>query len=208
VLSGALAALSPAPRLVSGSAVGIYGERGDDMLTEESQPGSGFLAGLVRDWEAATWQAEEAGSPVAHIRSGIVLSREGGAMGRVLPLAKFGLAGRLGSGDQFWSWITLHDHVRAVLFLVDHPEITGAVNLTGPHPDTQREVIEALGDQLKRPTKLAAPTIALRLALGEMASEVLASARVLPTVLLDAGFTFDHADLDSAIHYLLDRDVA
>lgn len=202
-LSHALAALDPVPRLVSGSAMGIYGHRGGDILTEESQLGEDFLAGVCRDWEAATWQAEEAGAAVAHIRTGLVLSRSGGAMARLLPLARLGLAGPMGKGDQYWSWITLHDHVRAVQFLLDHPGITGPVNLCGPHPDTQRDVVAALGEQLHRPARMPAPTIALRLALGEMASDILGSIRMVPAVLQDAGFEFDHPDLGSAMTWLV-----
>jgi hypothetical protein len=192
------------PRLVSASAVGIYGDRGDAILTEASDPGEGFLVDVCRDWEAATWPASHAGVPVATVRTGIVLTPQGGALGKLLPLAKAGLAGPLGSGDQYWSWITLHDHVRALLFLLDHPEVTGPVNLTGPHPDTQTAIVKALAQALRRPAILPAPTIALRLALGEMATEILASARALPTVLTDAGFTFDHPDLPTAMAWITD----
>ncbi len=204
-ISRAVAALDPVPRLVSGSAMGIYGHRGDDVLTEESTLGEDFLAGVCQDWEAATRPAEEAGSAVSHLRTGLVLSRDGGAMGRLLPLARLGLAGPLGKGDQYWSWITLHDHVRAVQFLLDHPEITGPVNAGGPHPDPQRDVVAALGRQLHRPAVLPAPTIALRLALGEMASDILGSIRMVPAVLQEAGFEFDHPDLESAMAWLGSR---
>lgn len=190
------------PRLVSASGVGIYGDRGDEVLTEESAPGEGFLADVCRDWEAATWPASHAGAAVATVRTGIVLSRQGGALGKLLPLAKAGLAGPLGGGEQHWAWITLHDHVRALIFLLDHPEVTGPVNLTGPRPDTQTAIVKALAQALRRPAVVPAPTIALRLALGEMAGEILASARALPTVLTGAGFTFDHPDLTSAMAWI------
>ncbi|WP_131104207.1 TIGR01777 family oxidoreductase [Ornithinimicrobium sufpigmenti] len=193
---------SAPPRLVSASGVGIYGDRGDEVLTEESAPGAGFLADVCRDWEAATWPAGHAGVPVATVRTGIVLAPQGGALGKLLPLAKAGLAGPLGGGDQYWAWITLHDHVRALMFLLDHPEVTGPVNLTGPHPDTQTAIVKALAHALRRPAVVPAPTIALRLALGEMASEILASGRALPTVLTEAGFTFDHPDLTSAMAWI------
>lgn len=192
-----------APRLVSSSGVGIYGHRGDEVLTEDSDHGEGFLADLCRDWEAATWPAEHAGLPVAKVRTGIVLAPCGGALGRLLPLVRAGLAGPLGGGDQFWAWITLHDHVRALMFLLDHPEVMGPVNLTGPHPNTQTEIVKALARALRRPAVVPAPTIALRLALGQMAGEILASARALPTVLTEAGFTFDHPDLPAATSWLL-----
>lgn len=192
------------PRLVSASGVGIYGNRADEVLTEDSTLGDGFLADVCRDWEAATWPASHAGVPVATVRTGIVLSRRGGALGKLMPLAKAGLAGPLGGGEQYWSWITLHDHVRALIFLLDHPEVTGPVNLTGPQPATQTAIVKALAQALHRPAIVPAPTIALRLALGEMATEILASARALPTVLTEAGFTFDHPDLATAMAWITD----
>ncbi|CAN5366081.1 TIGR01777 family oxidoreductase [soil metagenome] len=201
----AAVASRPHVRLVSGSAIGYYGNRGADVLTEESGLGEGFLAQVCRDWEAATWRARQAGASVALARTGIVLSPSGGAMGRMLPLAKFGLAGPLGSGKQFWAWITLHDHVRAMLFLVDYPDIAGPVNLTAPTPDAQVDVVKALGEELGRPAVLPAPTIALRVALGEMAGDILGSQRALPTVLTEAGFTWDHAELDTAMAWLTDQ---
>lgn len=195
----------PPPRLVSGSAIGVYGDRGDDYLTEESPGTDGFVPDLVRDWEAATWPADHAGIPVAHVRTGIVLAPDGGALGRVLPLARAGLAGPLGSGRQYWPWITLHDHVRALMFLLDRPDLTGPVNLTGPHPDRQVDVVRALAAELHRPALLPAPSPALRLVLGEASGEVLNSARVLPTVLTEAGFTFDHPDLARAAAWVVDE---
>jgi uncharacterized protein len=183
--------------------VSYYGHRGADVLTEESLNGTGFMAEVCRDWEAATWQAEQAGSAVVQTRLGLVLSPDRGPMARLLPFARFGLAGPLGKGTQYWSWITLHDTVRALLFLVDERHLTGPVNLAVPEPTPQGEVVRALGEQLNRPAVLPAPTIALRLALGEMVTEVLGSQRALPTALLDAGFTWEHADLDDAIDWLL-----
>ena len=190
-------------RLVSGSAVGYYGDRAADVLTEESSLGQGFLAEVVRDWEAATWQAEQAGASVVHARTGIVLAPKGGAMGRLMPLARVGLAGPLGSGKQYWSWITLRDEVRALMFLVDRPDVTGAANLTAPKPESQATVVKALGEELHRPAVVPAPTIALKIALGQMAGEILGSQRALPTVLSDAGFTWDHPDLASAMEWLV-----
>lgn len=205
-IARAVAASGPTPpRLVSGSAIGIYGDRGEEPITEDSAPGTGFLADLCQRWEEETAPAQQAGSAVAHVRTGIVLSPSGGALGKLLPLARAGLAGPLGGGDQYWAWITLHDHVRALLFLLDHPEVRGPVNLTGPHPDTQTAIVKALAHALRRPAVVPAPTIALRLALGEMATEILASARVLPAVLEQAGFTFDHPDLQAAMSWLVDR---
>ncbi len=204
--SAVAAAVAAAPgrmRLLSGSAVGYYGDRGSDVLTEESSLGQGFLSEVCRDWEAATWRAEQSSASVAHLRTGIVLSTQGGAMAKMMPLAKAGLAGPLGSGKQYWPWITLHDHVRAMLFLLDHPDITGAVNLSGPQPDRQSVVVKALGEQLRRPTLLPAPSIALKLALGQMAGEILGSQRALPVVLSEAGFEWDHPDLDAAMSWLV-----
>lgn len=200
----AAVATRPAVRFVSGSAIGYYGDRGADVLTEESGLGEGFLAHVCRDWEAATWRAQQAGASVALARTGIVLSPSGGAMARMMPLAKFGLAGPLGSGKQFWAWITLHDHVRALMFLIDHPHIVGPVNLGVPTPDQQADVVKALGEELRRPAVLPAPTIALRVALGEMAGDILGSQRALPNVLIEAGFSWDHAELDAAMAWLTD----
>lgn len=205
-VSAGVAGCRPAPRLLSSSGVGYYGDRGEDVLTEDSQAGTGFVAELYRDAEAATWRAEDAGASVTLARSGIVLSPKGGAMGRALPLARFGLTGPLGSGRQFWSWITLDDHVRALLFLLDRPVLRGPVNVTGPDPQPQSDVMKAVGEHLNRPAFLPAPTLALRLALGEMASElVTTSQRALPAVLQDAGFRFDHPDLRSATRWLVEQ---
>lgn len=202
-VAAAVAAYGHRIRWVSGSAVGYYGDRAGDVLTEESAVGQGFLAEVCRDWEASTWQAEQTGASVAHARTGIVLSPQGGAMGKVMPLARLGLAGPLGSGKQYWAWITLHDEVRALLWLVDHPEVTGAVNLSAPTPETQVAVVKALGQRMKRPAMLPAPTIALKIALGQMADDILGSQRALPTVLADNGFEWEHADLDSAMQWLV-----
>lgn len=205
-LGTALAELPAAPRLLSGSAIGYYGDRGDDVLTEESGPGEGFLPELCRDWESATWQAEQAGCSVAHLRTGLVLSRQGGALGRIWWLGRLGLLGPLGSGQQFWPWITLHDHVRALLFLLDRPQIRGAVNLVGPHPTPQRDVMSALGKALHRPAVLPTPAIALRTMLGGFSSELLDSRRLLPAVLSDHGFFFEHASTAVAMAWVAEGD--
>lgn len=206
----AIAALAPdhTPRLISGSAVGYYGDRGTEILTEQSGPGEGFLVQVCQDWENAADAAETAGSSVAFLRTGIVFSRAGGAMAKLLPLAKFGLAGPLGSGRQYWPWITLHDQVRAILHLIDHPEISGAVNLCVPQASPQREVTSALGAALSRPAVLPAPGFALRIALGEFSSDMLASQRVAPQVLSDHGFRFDYPDLPGAMRWVLGQDRA
>jgi uncharacterized protein (TIGR01777 family) len=202
-VSRAIAEVGGGIRLVSGSAVGYYGDRGEEVLDETSDPARSFLAQVCVAWEAATRAAEEAGAPVAHIRTGIVMAPDGGAMTPILRLARLGLGGPMGSGKEFWPWITLDDHVRAVLHLLDHPEVTGAVNLTGPAPSRQKEIAAELGRALHRPALLPAPTPALRLVVGEFAGEILASARVLPRRLEAAGFAFDHPDLRSAIGWLV-----
>ncbi|MCE1179473.1 MAG: TIGR01777 family oxidoreductase [Micrococcales bacterium] len=202
-ISQAIADSGGAARLLSASAVGWYGDRGEEVLTEQSPRGEGFLSDLCRDWEDATGAAAQAGSPVALLRTGLVLAPGEGAMGPLLKLAPLGLAGPLGDGRQWWPWITLHDHVRAVAHLIDDPTVTGPVNLVGPSPARQREVTAELGRQLHRPARLPAPAPAMRLALGEFSRDVLASQRVMPGVLAGSGFEFEHADLPAAIAWVL-----
>lgn len=200
----ALRQLDPLPRvLVSGSAIGLYGDRGDEVLTEDSAAGDGFLASVVRDWEAEARPAAEAGIRVVHPRTGLVMSRSGGAFGgRLLPLVKLGLGGPLGSGRQWWSWITIEDVVAGIRVMLDG-DLDGPVNLTAPAPARQIDVVRALARVAHRPAVLPAPTFALRAALGEFSQELVASQRVVPARLLDAGFTFRHPDLDSAARALL-----
>jgi len=199
-IARALAALDPAPRvLVSGSALGFYGDTGDRAVDETAPPGGGFLAEICTEWEAATAPALEAGVRVAHIRTGLVVARGGGAWGRMFPLVKAGLGGRLGSGRQYWSFISLADEVAAIRYVLDHDAIAGPVNLTAPHPVTNAEATKAMGRALHRPTLFAVPPFALRAVLGEFAGEILTGQRVLPRVLLDAGFTFEHPTIDTAI---------
>lgn len=202
-VASAVASAGGGIRLVSGSAVGYYGDRGDEVLEESSPPARSFLAQVCVAWEGATRAAEEAGASVAHIRTGIVLAPDGGAMTPILRLARLGLGGPMGSGKEFWPWITLHDEVRAILHLLDRPEITGAVNLTGPAPARQKEIAAELGRALHRPALLPAPSFAMRAVVGEFAGEILASARVLPRRLEETGFTFDQPDLASAVRWLV-----
>ena len=203
-IATALADLEEPIALINGSAIGAYGDRGDEVLTEDSEMGTGFLADVVRDWEAAAAPAKEAGLRVAHARTGLVLTPDGGAMKRVLPLARFGLAGPLGSGRQYWSWITLQDELGALAHLIDH-DLAGPVNLVSTQPVRQAEVMKALGAQLGRPAVLPAPALALKAALGEFASDVLASARVLPSVLTASGFVFEHDTIQSAMRWLVEQ---
>jgi uncharacterized protein (TIGR01777 family) len=203
-IATALADLGEPIALVSGSAIGAYGDRGDEILTEDSELGRGFLADVVRAWEAATAPAREAGLRVVHARTGLVLSPDGGAMKRVLPLARLGLAGPLGTGRQYWSWITLHDEIRAMAHLIDQ-DLAGPVNLVSTQPLRQSEVMKALGAKLGRPAVLPAPALALKLALGEFASDILASARILPSVLTASGFVFDHDTIEGATRWLLEQ---
>ena len=204
-IARAMAALNPVPRvLVSGSAMGFYGDRGDELLNEQSAAGTGFLPDVVRGWEAAADAAREAGIRVAHPRTSLVMSPRGGAFGRLLPLVRLGLGGPLGSGRQWWSWITLQDQVRAITFLIDN-DVSGPVNLASPAPLPQREIAAALGRAAHRPAVLPAPAFALRIALGEFAGDILASARLQPAVLTGAGFTFDHPQFDVAATWVLQR---
>lgn len=187
--------------LIQASATGYYGDRGDEVLTESSVPGRGFLADVVRQWEAAAEPARQAGVRVVDIRSGIVLTTKGGALGRLLPLLRLGVAGPLGSGQQFWSWISMADEVRAILHLLES-QVSGPVNLTAPAPSRNRDLTRALGAAFHRPTVVPAPGWALKLVIGGFSSEILGSQRVHPTVLEESGFTFDHPTIHAAATWL------
>lgn len=202
-IAGALAELGGDVRLVSGSAVGYYGDRGDEVLTEQSAGGTGFLSEVVRAWEAAAEPARAAGVSVAHPRTGIVLAQGGGAMSRMLPLARLGINGPLGSGRQWWPWISLRDTVAGLAFLVDHPELTGPVNLVGPAPAHQLDLARELGRQIHRPALLPAPAFGIKLVLGGFSDEVLTSKRALPLRLTDAGFVHQDATLATALRAVL-----
>jgi len=198
-ISRAVAALDPPPSvLVSASAIGFYADTGDRPVDESAPAGTGFLAHVVQQWEASADEARAAGVRVVHPRSGLVMSRTGGAWARMLPLFRLGLGGRLGTGRQYWSFITLADEIRALTHLLGS-ELSGPVNLTAPHPVTNTELTHAMGHALHRPTALPVPAFALKAVLGEFSTEVLSSARVLPTALQNDGFTFHHPDIDSAV---------
>jgi uncharacterized protein (TIGR01777 family) len=189
--------------LLSASATGIYGNCGDEILTEESNPGRGFIAETCMAWEAEAAQARALGIRVVHLRFGVVLSREGGALKRMLPLFRLGLGGKLGSGRQWMNWITLSDVVRAIFHLLDST-IDGPANLVAPNPVTNAEFTRALGHALHRPAIIPAPAFALRLALGEMTDEVLlASTRAIPDGLLGSAFTFELPEIASAMKAIL-----
>jgi uncharacterized protein (TIGR01777 family) len=208
LLARTLAQLHPKPQvLVSGSAIGFYGDRGDDELTEESSAGAGFLPGLVTKWELATAPAEQAGIRVAHIRSGIVLSAEGGALKKQLPLFKLGVGGRLGSGRQYQSWISIADEVGAILHVLGSDALWGPVNLTAPQPVTNASFTRTLASVLGRPAVIPVPTFALSLVFGAelVAEALLASQRVLPARLQASGYSFEHSGLAEALCSLLGK---
>ncbi|MFG3528023.1 TIGR01777 family oxidoreductase [Streptomyces sp. NPDC047917] len=203
-IAEAVASLDVPPKvLLSGSAIGYYGDTGDRAVDEGAPAGEGFLPSVCVEWEAATAAAQEAGVRTVHARTGLVVGREGGAWGRLFPLFRAGLGGRLGNGRQYWSFIALHDEVAALRHILDTESLSGPVNLTGPDPVTNSEVTAAMGRVLHRPTLLTAPAPALRLALGDFAQDVLASQRVLPGQLLDSGFVFAFPGIDAAIRAAL-----
>ncbi|MGB1381884.1 MAG: TIGR01777 family oxidoreductase [Ilumatobacteraceae bacterium] len=192
--------------LLSGSAIGFYGATGDEELNERSAAGDGFLADVCRAWEAATSPAEDAGVRVVHLRTGIVLSPRGGALKKLLPLFRFGLGGRMGSGRQWQSWISLDDEVGAIVFLLT-ADISGAVNLTAPAPVTNAEFTKVLASTLSRPALVPVPSFGPKLLLGgELADALLFTGqRVLPERLTDAGYSFEHPTLSEALGTLLQR---
>ncbi len=193
------------PALVCASAIGFYGDRGDELLTESTGPGDGFLADVCRKWEAEAAAAERHGVRVARMRIGLVLSREGGALRRILPLFRAGLAGRLGSGRQWMPWIHIDDVVALLRHAGLHPDLVGPVNTVAPHAVTNATFTRALGRVLHRPTLLAVPTFALRLARGELAEVVLASQHAVPEAATRAGFVFRHTRIDGALEDLVRR---
>jgi uncharacterized protein len=204
-IARAAVAISPKPSvLIAGSAIGYYGDTGERVVDESSEQGSGFAATVVGAWERAADPARDAGIRVVHSRSGIVVSRHGGAFGRLLPLFRFGLGGRLGSGDQFWSIVTMQDELAGLRFLLSS-DLSGPVNLTMPDPPTNDELTRALSTVLHRPAVLPVPSMALRAVLGEMSAEVLGSIRAVPTRLTEAGFVFAHPDVGSAVSTVAER---
>ena len=188
-------------KFISASAIGYYGETGNRSVSESDRGGEDFLSVVCREWEAAADLAIDI--PTIKLRTGLVLDPTGGALGRMMPIFKFGLGGKLGNGKQWWSWITLHDEIRAIIFLLNS-KITGPINLTSPNPVTNQEFTAALARALNRPAIFPAPAFALRAALGGFSSEILGSKKIVPKVLTDAGFEFDYPHISAALTALVD----
>jgi len=201
LLSEAIAKLARKPQVfVCASATGIYGDRGDEKLDEQSESGGGFLAGVCREWEKATEPASKAGVRVVNLRYGPILARDGGMLAKLLTPFKMGMGGKVGSGKQYISWVSLEDAVRATKFAIDEEAIRGPLNVVSPNPVTNEEFTKTLGHVLNRPTALAMPAFAARLAFGEMADEMLlASQQVLPKRLHSTGFQFELPELERAM---------
>lgn len=204
-LVGALAKMNARPSvLVSASAIGIYGDRGDETLTEESKPGTDFLADLAKEWEAEAWKAEALGIRVVLARFGIILAPDGGALPKMLTPFKLGVGGRLGSGKQWMSWVTLEDVVAILRFAIENVTVRGAINIVSAQPLRNSEFTKVLAKAVHRPALFPAPAFALRLALGEMANALLLSSqRVLPQASEKLGYRFLHPDLTSALSSVL-----
>jgi len=200
-LARAILSLERKPKvLLNASAIGIYGNHGEDSIVESTPPANDFLASVVRDWEACAEPVGQAGVRLVKARSGVVVSEHGGAIARMLPPFKLGVGGRAGPGTQWTSWISLTDEVRAMLFLLEHEDISGPVNLVSPNPVRNEEFAKTLGRVLHRPTVASVPTFVLDLMFGEMARDtLLASSRVLPEVLTKKGFVFEHPTLEQAM---------
>jgi uncharacterized protein len=187
---------------ISASAIGWYGESGNRAVVETDSVGNDFLAAVCREWEGA---ADLAGDVrTVKLRTGLVLDPTGGALGRMLPLFRFGLGGKLGSGKQWWSWITLHDVIRAIVFSLEK-NLSGPVNLTSPNPVTNQEFTSALARAMKRPALFPAPAIALKIALGGFSSEILGSKKVMPNALTEAGFQWDYPHISTALEALVEQ---
>jgi uncharacterized protein (TIGR01777 family) len=203
-LAEACAAAPTPPRvMISASATGYYGDTGDRITDETGPVGDDFLAEVCADWEAAAAPARDAGIRVVHPRTGLVVSSRGGAFGRLFPLFRAGLGGRLGSGNQYWPFISLTDHIAALRFALENAGLTGPVNFTAPEPLTNREITRAMARALHRPALTPVPAFALRAVIGEFVSGITCSARIVPTALREAGFTFRHPTIEEALHSVL-----
>jgi hypothetical protein len=201
LLAKAAAEVKPSV-FIAGSAIGWYGDTADRQVDETSPAGTGFLAEVVVAWEKAAQPASDAGIRVVNIRTGLVAAKNGGAWSRLLPIFKLGAGGKLGSGKQYWSFISMRDEISAIKFVISNSAISGPVNLTAPEPATNTEVTKAMSKVFKRPTLFPVPAFALKTLLGEFSQEVLGSARVIPRVLIDAGFVFQDPNIESAMRTL------
>ncbi len=207
-IAGALAGIEPCPRvLVSASAIGYYGSRGDEQLDETSATGSGdFLSGVCRDWEAATQSAADAGVRVVCMRFGVILSAQGGALRTMLTPFKLGLGGKIGSGQQYMSWIAIDDVIGAILHCLNTDALSGPVNFVAPEPATNAEFTKVLGKVLSRPTLFPMPAVAAKMVFGQMGEELLlASQRVQPSRLLETGYVFKYPQLAGALRHVLGK---
>ena len=201
-LAEAVAASQNRPALITASAVGYYGDTGDAIVGESAPPGTGFLAALCRDWEAAARPATDAGARVVSLRSGVVLAREGGFVARLRPFVWLGVAGRQGSGRQFVPWISLTDEVRAIRLVLDS-DVSGPLNVTCPSPARNAELVATFARLMHRPAAVPVPAVALRLLLGEFAADVLGGPRAVPAALTAAGFQFRDTDLEPTLRRIL-----
>ncbi|HWC75163.1 MAG TPA: TIGR01777 family oxidoreductase [Gemmatimonadales bacterium] len=205
LISETIAGLSQCPAvLVAASAIGYYGDRGEETLTEQSTPGDDFLAHVARDWEAATAAASTAGIRVTNTRFGVVLAPKSGALAKMLPAFRVGLGGPVGTGNQYFSWVSLDDLINAILHILTSPDLAGPVNVTAPAPVTNREFAKTLGKVLGRPSVVPVPAFALRIAFGAEGAAMLQSGqRVLPARLVESGFQFCYGTLEPALRHLL-----
>ena len=202
LLANALAGLDRPPAvLISASAGGYYGDRGDEILTDSSAPGTDFLAQATREWEEATGPAADAGVRVVNMRISVVLTAAGGMLKRVLPIFRLGLGGRLGSGSQYMSWITREDVTEAMVWVILKDDLSGGVNITSPYPVTNAEFTRALGREVGRPAIFSVPRFALRIAQGDLSDVVLSSLRMEPKRLVESGFEFAHPEIEGALRW-------
>ena len=207
ILAKTMAAVRTPPGVfLSTSAIGVYGSRGDEPIDERSRPGTGFLADVVQQWEKAAVPAQDAGVRLVHPRMGLVMHPDGGVLAKLVPVFNLGGGGRIAKGTQWMSWIGLHDLLRALVFLIETPALSGAVNVTAPNPVTNADFSHTLGDVLHRPAIATVPEFAVKLMFGEMGEEtLLAGQRVLPRRLVDAGFAFDFPELAAALRHELGK---
>jgi uncharacterized protein (TIGR01777 family) len=201
----ALLSLSNPPKtFIGASAMGYYGDRGDEVLIEESPPGNSFLAEVCREWESAATPLSEKGVRVAYLRSGLILSGQSGALHRMLLPFRLGVGGKIGSGNQYWSWIAVDDAIGVIHYLLENEAVNGPVNVCSPDPVTVSEFTTLLGKVMRRPSLFPLPSFAARIALGEMANElILASIRMKPAKLLSSGYVYLHPDLEEALYHAL-----